>query len=64
MTDDTSNGYAIFILAVPEIIATELQSYLTTRLLIAWFRYRRHNLKSVSKIFYERDLIYYTVLTI
>ena len=37
----------IFILAVPEDIAVKLQKYLTTRLLIAWFRYRRHNFKNL-----------------
>ena len=60
MTDDTSSGYANFILPIPTNIATQLQSYLKTRLLIAWFRYRRHNYKiCFEDILRERsDLIY------
>ena len=60
MTDDTSSGYANFILPIPTDIATQLQSYLKTRLLIAWFRYRRHNYKiCFEDILRERsDLIY------
>ena len=60
MTDDASSGYANLILAVPEDIAVKLQKYLTTRLLIAWFRYRRHNFKiCFEDILRERsDLLY------
>ena len=45
MTGDTSHWNANFILPVPTTVAFELQSYLHIRLLIAWFRYRRHNTK-------------------
>ena len=60
MTGDTSHWNANFILPVPTTVAFELQSYLHTRLLIAWFRYRRHNTKiCFEDILRERsDLIY------
>ena len=60
MTSDTSHWFANFILPVPEEKALILQSYLQTRLLIAWFRYRRHSTKiCFEDILRERsDLIY------
>ena len=63
MTGDTSHWNANFILPVPTTVASDLQSYLHTRLLIAWFRYRRHNSKiCFEDILRERsDIIYRSV---
>lgn len=51
---------ANFVLSVPEQNVHELQAFLQVRLLIAWFRYRRHNHKiCFEDILRERsDLIY------
>ena len=66
MTDDTSTWKANFILPVPTNMGVELQIYLQTRLLIAWFRYRRHNEKiCYEDILRERsDLIYRSLFEI
>ena len=66
MTDDTSTWKANFILPVPANMGVELQIYLQTRLLIAWFRYRRHNEKiCYEDILRERsDLIYRSLFEI
>ena len=60
MKNDSSTGYANFVLPIPESVASELQIYLKTRLLLLWFRYRRHNFKiCIEDILRERsDIIY------
>ena len=66
MTGDTSHWNANFILPVSRESVFELQSFLQTRLLIAWFRYRRHNNKiCFEDILRERsDLIYRSIFDI
>ena len=51
---------ANFVLPVPKTVVQELQGFLNARLLIAWFRYRRHSHKiCFEDILRERsDLIY------